>query len=61
MSITLARWYEEDRDMPGWKTATAARYLELADSVKRRAPAAAEEAMIRLRQQYVPGYGASTP
>jgi DNA-binding FadR family transcriptional regulator len=61
MSITLARWYEEDRDIPGWKAATAARYLELADSVKRRAPAAAEEAMIRLRQQYIPGYGAGAP
>lgn len=60
MSITLARWYEEDRDMPGWKAATATRYMELADSVKRRAPAAAEEAMIRLRQQYVPGYAAAT-
>lgn len=53
MSITLARWYDEDRDMPDWKAATAARYMDLADSVKRRAPAAAEEAMIRLRQQYV--------
>lgn len=56
MSITLARWYEKDWDLPDWKKATAARYMELADSVKRRAPAASEEAMIRLRQQYVPGY-----
>jgi GntR family transcriptional regulator, transcriptional repressor for pyruvate dehydrogenase complex len=46
--------YKEHRQQPGWREQTALRYQELADAVRRRAPAAAEEAMLRLRQSYVP-------
>jgi DNA-binding FadR family transcriptional regulator len=58
MSIASTR-YGEDRNRPGWREATAACYQDVADAVRRRAPAAAEEAMLRLRQQYVPGHRAA--
>jgi DNA-binding FadR family transcriptional regulator len=53
MTIASTR-YGEDRNFPGWRAATAACYQDVADAVRRRAPAAAEEAMLRLRRQYVP-------
>lgn len=52
--------YKEHRLAEGWREATAIRYQELADSIRRRAPAAAEEAMLRLRQSYTPYHQAPT-
>jgi DNA-binding FadR family transcriptional regulator len=46
--------YKEHRLADGWREATAKRYQELADAVRRRAPADAEQAMLRLRQSYAP-------
>jgi DNA-binding FadR family transcriptional regulator len=45
---------KEHRLRPGWREEAAVRYRELADAIRRRAPAAAEEAMLRLRQSYAP-------
>lgn len=52
--------YRERRNTPGWRAATAVRYRELADAIRRRAPASAEEATLWLRQQYVPRRDADT-
>jgi DNA-binding FadR family transcriptional regulator len=62
MTIASTR-YTEDRNLPGWREATAACYRDVAEAVRRRAPAASEEAMLRLRQQYVPPHraGAGRP
>jgi DNA-binding FadR family transcriptional regulator len=46
--------YKERRQAPGWREATAIRYGELADAIKRRAPAAAEEAMVRIIEDHHP-------
>ena len=46
--------YKEHRAAPGWREKTAVLYQELADAIRRRAPAAAEEAMLRLRERYTP-------
>jgi GntR family transcriptional regulator, transcriptional repressor for pyruvate dehydrogenase complex len=46
--------YKEHRAAPAWREKTAVLYRELADAIRRRAPAAAEEAMIRLRERYTP-------
>src|SRR5262249_4163839 len=52
--------FKEHRLTPGWREAAAVRYQELADAVRRRAPAAAAEAMLGLRQSYVPYHQAAT-
>ena len=46
--------YKDRRQAPGWREVTAIRYQELADAINRRAPAAAEEAMVRIVQGYHP-------
>jgi DNA-binding FadR family transcriptional regulator len=46
--------YRELRLVPGWRETSAGLYRDLAQAIRRRAPAAAEEAMLRLRRQYVP-------
>jgi GntR family transcriptional repressor for pyruvate dehydrogenase complex len=46
--------YKERREAPGWREKTAVIYQELADAIRRRAPAAAEEAMLLLRERYGP-------
>lgn len=46
--------YQERRQVPGWREATAIRYGELADAIRRKAPAAAEEAMIRIIGDFDP-------
>jgi GntR family transcriptional repressor for pyruvate dehydrogenase complex len=46
--------YKEHRSAPTWREKTAVLYRELADAIRRRAPAAAEEAMLRMRERYTP-------
>lgn len=46
--------YREHRLTPGWREKSAALYLQMAEAISRRDPTAAEEAMLRLRQQYAP-------
>jgi DNA-binding FadR family transcriptional regulator len=46
--------YQKHRQAPGWREAAALRYQELADAIRRRAPAAAEEASLRVCRHYSP-------
>jgi GntR family transcriptional regulator, transcriptional repressor for pyruvate dehydrogenase complex len=46
--------YKEQREEPGWREKTAAVYQDLADAIRRRAPSAAEDVMLRLRERYGP-------